>query len=665
VGSPRRVVRPPGSWSSPLSAERVSAAGLRLSQPRWSAGELCWLEGRPLEGGRQVVMAARDGDAPRELSPPGVSVRTRVHEYGGGDYALDAEWLVFSRDDDRRVYRMPRSGGEARALTDGSARHADFAIHPDGRWLVAVEERPRPRGEPENRLVALPLAGGPAREVAAGWDFVSFPRFSPDGRRLAFTAWSHPHMPWDATELWEVEWTPSGPGERRQRAGGAGESIFQPGYSPAGVLTFASDRSGWWNLEQLRGDRRVALCPRAAEFGRPQWVFGLSTWGFVDERTLLCAVGEGGRQRLARLALDDGSLRFLAPELDSIDGLEVAEGRAALIGASSTRAPGVGVLELAEGSFRPVRDAFQLGLGSDWIAVPESLEFATGEDERAHAFLYRPAHPECEAPPGTRPPLLVKSHGGPTAASGSALDPAVQFWTSRGFALLDVNYRGSTGFGRAYRERLRGQWGVVDVEDCVAAARFAADEGIADGERLAIRGGSAGGFTTLCALTFHDRFRAGASYYGIGDLEALARDTHKFEARYLDGLVGPYPERRALYRARSPIHHADQLSCPVIFFQGLEDRVVPPAQSEAMAAALAERGIPHAYVAFPGEQHGFRRAESQRRALEAELWFYARVLGFPGPPPPDGVALVAGRADTSTPGRGPGRQRAGPTRGPG
>jgi dipeptidyl aminopeptidase/acylaminoacyl peptidase len=300
----------------------------------------------------------------------------------------------------------------------------------------------------------------------------------------------------------------------------------------------------------------------------------------------------------------------------------------------------VGVLELPDGAFQPVREAFPLALDPAWIAMPESLEFATGSGERAHGFLYRPANPDCRGEPGRRPPLLVKSHGGPTAATSSALDLAVQFWTSRGFALLDVNYRGSTGFGRAYRDRLRGEWGIVDVEDCVQAARFAAAEDVADPARLAIRGGSAGGYTTLCALTFHDVFQAGASYYGIGDLEALARDTHKFESRYLDRLVGPYPERRDLYRSRSPIHHAEQLSCPVIFFQGLEDRVVPPAQSEAMAAALAERGIPYAYVPFAGEQHGFRRAESQRTALEGELYFYARVFGFPTGAAPPGVEIV-------------------------
>jgi dipeptidyl aminopeptidase/acylaminoacyl peptidase len=618
----------------------LTASGLRLSQPRLRAGAIYWLEGRPLEGGRQVVMRCSDGGTPQELTPADFSVRSRVHEYGGGDYAIGMGALVFSRDEDRRVYVQPVAGGAARPLTDGSAGYADFAIAPDGRWVVAVEECPQAGAQPRNRLVAIPLGGGALREVAAGCDFVSFPRFSPDGTQLAFTAWNQPDMPWDATELWWMDWGVGGPGASHCVAGGAEESIFQPGFSPAGVLTFVADRSGWWNLEQLRDGRRVPLCPREAEFGRPQWVFGLSTWGYLDEQRLLCVVGEGGRQRLAILSLGDGRLREVAPEFDAIDGIDVEGERAAVIAASSTCAPTVGVLDLTHGRFRAERAAFSHSLDSSGIASAETLSFATGAGEYAHGFLYRPANPQCAAPPGTRPPLLVKSHGGPTAATSTALDLAVQFWTSRGFAVLDVNYRGSSGFGRAYRDRLRGEWGIVDVEDCVRAAHFAAGEGIADLQRLAIRGGSAGGYTTLCALTFHEVFHAGASHYGIGDLEALARDTHKFEARYLDRLIGPYPERRDLYRARSPIHHAERLSCPVIFFQGLEDRVVPPAQSEAMAAALAERGIPHAYVAFAGEQHGFRRAENQRTALEGELYFYARVFGFPCEAAPPGVRIV-------------------------
>ena len=639
VTSQAREIRPHGSWPSPISAEWLTAGSLRLSQPRLSGGALFWLEGRPREGGRQVVMRAERGAA-RELTPEGASIRTRVHEYGGGDYAVGAGRLVFSRDEDRRVYVMPAAGGDVRALTDGSAWYADFAISPDGRWVVAVEERAREGAEPTNRLVAISLEGADRHDVASGFDFVSFPRFSRDGRQLAFTAWNHPDMPWDSTALWQVEWTRRGPGTSRRVAGGDGESIFQPEFSPAGRLTFVGDRSGWWNLEQLHAGGRRSLCPRSAEFGRPQWVFGLSTYGFLDEQTLICVVGEAGRSRLARLSLASGALDDLGLDFDAYDGIHVEGRRVALIGASPTRAPTVGILDLRDGCFRAHREGFPLELEDSWVARGETLSFATRDGEEAHAFLYRPSSPSCAGAPGSRPPLLVKSHGGPTAATTTALDLAIQFWTSRGLAVLDVNYRGSTGYGRAYRDRLRGAWGIVDVGDCIDAARFAADAGLVDPERLAIRGGSAGGYTTLCALTFHDVFHAGASHYGIGDLEALARDTHKFEARYLDGLIGPYPERRDLYVARSPIHHAELLSCPVIFFQGLEDRVVPPAQSEAMAAALARRGIPYAYVGFPGEQHGFRRAESQRTALEGELYFYARVLGFPVEGAPPGVEIV-------------------------
>jgi dipeptidyl aminopeptidase/acylaminoacyl peptidase len=567
-------------------------------------------------------MRASPGDAPRPVTPDDTSVRTRVHEYGGGDYAVRAGVVVFSRDPDQRVMR----GGEA--LTDGSARCADFEISPDGRWLVMVEERHAGAGPPSNRLVALPLAGGPAMEVAAGFDFFSFPRFSAQGDRLAFTAWNQPDMPWDATELWCVDWSERGPGERRRIAGGGSESIFQPGFSPQGVLTYVSDRSGWWNLEQWRDGERVPLCPRAAEFGRPQWVFGLSTWSFVDEHALLCAVGEGGRSALCRLDLRNGTLADLGLPFDAYDGVRVENGRAALIAASPTRAPAVGTLDLASVRFEPLRESLSLELDTRLVSVPEAVTFSTDDADTAHGFLYRPTNPERSAPPGERPPLLVKGHGGPTGAATSALQLGIQYWTSRGFAVMDVNYRGSTGFGRAYRDRLRESWGVVDVADCVNAARFAGSEGAADPARLAISGGSAGGYTVLCALTFHDVFAAGASHYGIGDLEALARDTHKFEARYLERLVGPYPERRDLYVERSPIHFTERLSCPVIFFQGLEDRVVPPNQAEAMVEALAGRGIPHAYVSFEGEGHGFRRAENQRTALEGELYFYARVFGF-------------------------------------
>ncbi len=627
---------PYGSWRSEIRSADVAAGARRLSQPRIDAGFVYWLEGRPTEGGRQVVMAASAGGEPTARTPSDVNVRTRVHEYGGGDFLAAGPALYCSDDADGRV----RTLGRGAPLTPAGARYADFAVSPDGRWLVAVEERAREGREPTNHLVAISLpGGGPPVTLAPDFDFVSSPTFSPSGDRLAFLGWNHPNLPWDGTELHELAWGPRGAGTRRHVAGGDRESIFQPRYSPAGHLTFVSDRSGWWNLEQERGGDRVALCPRAAEFGRPQWVFGLSTYDFIDEGRLLCVRGEGGRYALGTLSLEDGTLHDIALPYDAFDGVSVEGEEAALIVAGPGTAPTVGRLELVSGRFTPVRASLAEAPDPARLAPSESWTFATRDGDTAHAFLYRPTHPDHEGLSGTRPPLLVKSHGGPTGAATSALNLGIQFWTSRGFAVVDVNYRGSTGFGRAYRDRLRDAWGILDVADCVDAALGLVEQGVVDAERLAISGGSAGGFTTLCALTFHDVFRAGASHYGIGDLEALARDTHKFEARYLDGLVGPYPEARERYVERSPIHHADRLSCPVIFFQGLEDRVVPPSQAEAMVAALAARGLPHAYVPFEGEQHGFRRAENQQTALEGELYFYSRVFGFETDVAPEGVSI--------------------------
>jgi len=632
--------RPYGSWISPLRAERVASAGLRLSLPQLEGGTAAWLEGRPAEGGRQVVMTARPGEAPREASPPGVNVRTRVHEYGGGDYLLRDGELFYVDFAEQRLH------GPSGPLVPGGARYADPAVSPDGRWLVAVEERPRPGHEPENRLVAVPLPGGGVpRVVAGGHDFVSSPRFSPDGARLVFLAWDHPDMPWDATVLYELDWLVDGPASSgpRRVAGGPGESVLEPVWSPAGALTFASDRSGWWNLVRREADRLRPLCPRAAEFSRPHWVFGMASYAYVDDDTILCRFGERGRDRLARLDVPTGRLDVLPLPHQHFAGVRAEGDEAACLAGGPDRAPEVLHLELRSLRTRVLRRSADPGLGAAWISRPEALSFPSEGDRTAHAFFYPPRSPAFRAPEGERPPLIVKSHGGPTGATAPVLDPRIQFWTTRGFAVVDVNYGGSSGYGRSYRELLRGRWGIVDVEDCVAAARHLAERGRADGARTAITGGSAGGYTTLCALAFHDVFRAGASHYGVGDLEALARDTHKFESRYLDRLVAPWPEGREVYRRRSPLHHADGIACPVIFFQGLEDRVVPPNQAEAMVAALARRGVPHAYVPFAGEQHGFRRAANIRTALEAELWFYGRVFGFEvDVDPPEGVEIAGG-----------------------
>ncbi len=621
------MTKPYGSWSSPITSVQITAGSLRLAAPRLDGGDLYWLEGRPLEGGRQVVVRARDG-AIEDVTPTAANVRTLVHEYGGGEYTVHAGSVYFSDLRDGRVYRQ-RNGAPS-PVTPAGAGYADLSVSPDGRWLVAVEERARAGGEPENRIVAFPLDGAAEpRVVAAGHDFASFPRFSPDGQRLAFTVWDHPNMPWDGTLLFELAWGEAGPtGPAQEIAGGARESVFQPGFSPSGRLTFASDRSGWWNLYQRREGGDVALCARAAEFGAAQWVFGLSTWGYVSEGVILCVRTEASGTRLARLDVEASRLDDFELPYTSFSGVRVEGDLACFVGASPERAPAVCTLDLSTGAHREVRSSFSAEVDGAFIAVPEAVTFPTADGHTAHAYVYRPTHASASAPMGERPPLLVKSHGGPTSATSDVLDLRIQFWTSRGFAVADVDYRGSTGYGRAYRELLEGAWGVADVEDCVNIVEHLARLSEVDGERAAISGGSAGGYTTLCALTFHDTFRAGASHYGIGDLEALVRDTHKFESRYLDGLIGPYPECKDLYLERSPIHFTDRLTCPVIFFQGLEDRVVPPNQAEAMVAALADRGIPHAYVPFEGEQHGFRRAENIRMALDGELYFYSRIFGF-------------------------------------
>jgi len=625
-----------GSWPSPVRAERIAAAALRLGQTRIERGLVHWLEARPAEAGRQVVMqAAADGrGAPVEVTPAGMNVRTRVHEYGGGDYAVQDGRVFFVEFASQRIHVA--LDGRSAVLSPPGARYADLVPTPDGRHLLAIEETPRPGSEPCNRLVALPLppTGLPdglaqPRVLASGHDFYSSPCISSSGDRIAWLAWDHPNMPWDGTLLYVQAWSADGPiGTARVVAGGPRESIVQPRFSPGGRVTFVSDRSGWWNLHQVRTDRVIALAPLSAEFAGPQWVFGQSRYAFLSESQILCSYGVGGVGRIARLTLETGALENIGVPYCGFEGLQVDHGQACFVGSAADRAAEVAVLDLGGGGVRVLRRGSTLELDADSIVRPEAIEFESVAGRRAHAYVYSPKRRDVHPPAGERPPLLVKSHGGPTSSASAALDLRIQYWVSRGIAVVDVDYGGSTGYGRAYRELLRGNWGIVDVDDCVEAALHLAREGRADVARLAISGGSAGGYTTLCALTFRDVFAAGASHYGIGDLEALVRDTHKFEARYLDGLVGPYPAARDVYIARSPIHSCDRLSCPVIFFQGLEDRVVPPSQAEAMVAALSARGIPHAYVPFEGEQHGFRRSENIRAALEGELYFYGRIFGF-------------------------------------
>ena len=627
----QRIVAPFGSWKSPLSAQRIAAGSKPLAAPRFDSGDIVWLEGLAAEGGRVAAVRRRVGtDSNAVVTPAPFNVRSRVHEYGGGALLADRGTLYFSNFADNLVYAQgPR--GVPRALTaDAAQRHADFEIDRSRRRLIAVrEDHTQPGCEARNSIVALPLEGGAAVELAAGFDFYAAPRLSPDGAQLAWLCWSHPRMPWEGSELWIADVGRDGLlGRARRVAGGPDEALVQPLWSPRGELFVVSDRTGWWNLYRLRGDALAPVLPMAAEFGQPLWVFGQAMYGFTGDDEIVAACFERGQGRLLRIDLARGTAQALATPFTDIDELCAAPGCVVAVAASPAEAPQVVRIDAATGAHEVL--ARSLGEAPDGgvLSVPEAVEFASAGGRTAHAFFYAPRNRDFAAPAGEKPPLVVMSHGGPTSMARNSLRLSIQFWTSRGFAVLDVNYGGSSGFGRAYRDLLRGAWGVVDVEDCVAAARHAAARGWVDGERMAIRGGSAGGFTTLCALAFHRVFKAGASYYGVSDLAALDADTHKFESHYNTYLVAPAPERERLYAERSPALHAERLSCPTIFFQGLDDKVVPPAQSEVMVAALKARGVPVAYLSFEGEGHGFRRKETLQRTLEAEAWFYARVFGF-------------------------------------
>ncbi len=648
-------VAPYGSWSSPIEAATVARAGRRLGAAAIAAdGAVWWAEGRPDEGGRTVLMRRAPGGEPEVVTPAGTNVRTRVHEYGGGAWCLaGAEVVVFADFADQRLYRQ-RLGEEPAAITPeppspGALRYADMRPTPDGDGIVCVRERDT-GGEPVNEIVLLQLSGeGEPQVLAGGRDFYSFPRVSADGEWLAWTCWDHPNMPWDGTELWIAPLADSG--EERLVAGGAEESVFQPEWGPDGRLYFASDRDGWWNLyrarqpgAELSGEEGalVQLTEEEADFAHPQWLFGGATYAFLGSGAIVCVRCQRAEERLFLLQPGGWEATDLGLPFTSF-GYPVLSARGdsvAFTAASPEGATVVALLQPESGESEVVRTASDGVVDPRYVSLPRPIEFPTGGGETAFGFFYPPANPDFEAPEGELPPLIVESHGGPTSHATPALDTEFLYWTSRGIGVVDVNYRGSSGYGREYRNKLRGTWGVVDTEDCVAAARYLAEQGEADGERLAIRGGSAGGYATLCALTFHDEFAAGASYFGVADAEALARDTHKFESRYLDRLIGPYPEQADLYKERSPINYAEQLQVPVILFQGLEDEVVPPNQAETMVAALERNGVPHAYLPFEGEQHGFRKAETNIRCLEAELYFYGRIMGFAPAGDPEPVEIA-------------------------
>ena len=630
--------RPYGTWPSPITAEMVSVDGISLAQPRLEDGSVYWLEGRPAEGGRSVLVRGAPFSQPVDVTPPDFNVRTTVHEYGGGAYLLHRGTVYFSHFADQRLYRQEPGGDPVPITPDsgGRDRYADGRITPDGHSLICVRERHPDPDDPSgvvNELVVLPPDGS-AEPVAirSGRDFYSTPRIAPDGSKLCWLEWDLPWMPWDGCELFVADLAGDATlGSVRQVAGGSGEeSIFQPAWSPAGDLHLVSDRTGWWNLYREREGDVEALHPVDAEFGWPQWIFGMSAYGFLDDGRIVCLWERDGVQHLAILDPRSGELIDLdVPHSAMAPRLDVEGDRVAFIGGGPSIADEVVLLDVTARSMDVLRSSSSADVDEANFSAPRQIEFPTEDGKTAFAHFYPPRNRDHTGPADERPPLIVQSHGGPTAEATPRFSLERQFWTSRGFAIVDVNYGGSTGFGREYRQRLHGTWGIVDTADCINAAAWLAAEGEVDGDRLLITGGSAGGYTTLCALTMHDEFAAGTSYFGLADLESFVTGgTHKFESRYLSSLVGPYPEEAARYRSRSPIHATDGISCPMLLLQGAEDRVVPPHQAEIMVEALRRKGLPYAYLLFEGEQHGFRKAESTRTAVNAELSFYAQVLGF-------------------------------------
>jgi dipeptidyl aminopeptidase/acylaminoacyl peptidase len=629
-------VAPYGSWKSPITSDLIVAGSLRLGEIRLDGETIYWSEGRPIEGGRNVIVQRSSAGQTRDITPAApFNVRTRVHEYGGGAYQVANGTIYFSNFIDQRLYKQPVGDDPQPITPEGSFRYADAVVDEPRQRLICVrEDHGNGEHEPINTIVSVSIAGSDdgGTVLVSGSDFVASPRLSPDGSQLAWISWNHPFMPWDGTQLWVASVQPDGSlGEVQQIAGGESESIFQPEWSPDGRLYFVSDRTGWWNPYRWNSDSSnpiEPLCPKDAEFGLPQWVFGMTTYGFESAASLICTYVEAGVQYLARLNTQNLELTPIETPYSSIGGLRVAPGYAVFGGGSALQPSAIVRLDLQTGAIEELRRSSTIEVDAGYLSEPEVVEFPTENGRTAYGFYYAPRNKDYTAPADDRPPLLVKSHGGPTAATSASFNPAIQYWTSRGIAILDVNYGGSTGYGREYRERLKGNWGIVDVDDCVNGAQYLVKKGLVDGDRLCIDGGSAGGYTTLAALIFRDVFKAGASYYGVSDLTALARDTHKFESRYLDGLIGKYPEQEELYNARSPIHFADRLSCPVIFFQGDEDKIVPPNQAETMVEILKAKGLPVAYVLYEGEQHGFRKAENIKRTLDGELYFYSRVFGF-------------------------------------
>ncbi len=627
-----KTIKPFGAWESPITTDLMVSNTVGLGEIQLQNGNLYWIEMRPEEKGRYVVVQLQTGGSVSDCIPEPMNARTRVHEYGGGSYLATNDAIYFCHFNDQQLYCIQRDKQAVCLTDDVHSRYADFVLDTKRQRLISVmETHQNENDEAKNCIVSISInpQNKQTRILVEGDDFYSNPRVSPNGRQLTWVSWNHPNMPWDDSELWLAEIDEKGELYNQHCiSDGVNESVFQPEWSPDGVLYFVSDRNGWWNLYCLKDEAIQNVIEMEAEFGVAQWSFRESTYTFSDKDTIICTYTKNGINHLASINLRTKILNDIPLPYTDIEGIQADSHQAVFLAASPDDFPQIVRMDLQTNEISILKRSSELDLEQEFISIGKAIEFPTEDGRDAHAFFYAPNNFNYCAPENELPPLMVFSHGGPTGMSRNGLKIVIQYFTSRGFAVLDVNYGGSSGYGRDYRKRLNGQWGIVDVDDCVNSALYLAEKNQVDRERLAIRGGSAGGFTTLAALTFRDVFKAGCSRYGVSDLEALAKETHKFESRYLDSLLGPYPEQIDVYKARSPIHSADELSCPVIFFQGLEDKIVLPNQAEMMVEALLKNGLPVAYIPFAGEQHGFRQAENIKKALDGELYFFSRVFDF-------------------------------------
>ncbi len=628
------TIAPYGEWDSPFPISLLAAGVVALGEVKAARGVRWWLEGRPDENGRQSLWRRDPDGSVVRLTPDGFNARTRVHEYGGAASLVDGDLVVVSDFETGRLNRIVTPGVLEPITPERAWRFADLVVDRDRGRLIGVREDHEPdtlagNGEAANTIVAIDLASGDVTLLIEGADFYAAPRLSPDGSQLAWLEWRHPNMPWDGTELKLAGVAADGSiSPATTIAGSQSDWISQPRWSPDGVLHFAAEPTGWMNIYRLGPNGPEAIAPLDAEFAFPDWVFGYSTFVFEPNGTIIAVGRSAGRDRLYRIGPASGAISEIPVAFTEMSGLATDGDRVVLRAASPTNPVAIFEVDLEDGTWTPLRRSTETVFDEADISVPEPVEFPTTDGRTAFGLYYPPRNRSFAGPAGALPPLIVTSHGGPTAPAYAAFTVGMQLFTSRGFAVLDVDYGGSTGYGRDYRKRLEGEWGVVDVDDCTNGASWLVERGVVDGQRLAIRGGSSSGYTTLCAITFRDTFKAGTSYFGIGDLETFETETHKFESRYTGSLVGPFPERRDLYRERSPLNFTDRISCPVLILQGAEDRIVPAVQAEQIVDALWEKRIPHAYLLFPGEDHGFRAAENIIRSFEAELSFYGQVFGF-------------------------------------